>query len=528
LAEIGTPLAEIGTPLTESVISTASELEDKPRKVKEFYTVTITGIIIRRPTDSTKCEAVSIDNINSTEEAFKIHVPVRKKHNYHEKIGHEFSLTRILKKEKHKLQGGLLFKCQVITNGVSRLHSMPKSFADFILLAPPMDLRASLSVQDAGLSVTWEYSAHAINYRIELVDEQATGKPFQKVVKREKGSHGEALLGKSDFENISYTTSSSSGYKLRMYTLGFGQTLIRCLNPSVAVGTFAVIPAELQYFDDSKIVQVKFRPITKVRAEYEVALYRTTGGSTSLLHPTAVIRYHKVQEESVTRNFSLKEWWYVLQSGDLITAWVRSTPTRDGSNTICIGAAQEEVCVMDSPELEVSPCHNSDGTIGSVRLAWSEVANARGYQYGYYLSDRNEYVTLMEAEAEEATIGFEVASLNQLACDGITHFQVYVTALGKPGAFTAGELSLDTRRLHCFKSYPNDAIVFSSTSLQRIWDKHLIDHALAHYRVPMNLNPRRILYPSGQPFPRLNIPHKFMKNFWRKGYSLFGNGKTEP
>jgi hypothetical protein len=487
-----------------------SELEDKPLSQREFYIVTITGIIIRRPTDSTKCEAVSIDNIHSSEEAFK---PVHTKHTSREEVGHEFSLTSILKKERHKLQGGLLFQCHVITNGASRLHSMPKSFADFILLAPPMNLKVSL---DAGLSVTWDYSAHAIDYRIELVDEHATVKPFQKVVRREKGSEGKAILGKSDFKNISCTTSSDCGYKLHMYALGFGQTLIRCLNPSVAEGTFIVIPAKLEYFDSSKHLRVKFTPVTNVRAEYEVTLYRTTGDSTILFHTDTIIHNPELQDE-VTKYFSLEER---LPSGDLITAWVRSTQSQD-CNTMSIGAAQEEVCVMDSPKLKVYPHYNSDDTIASMQLAWSEVANAQGYQYGYYLPDKNKYITPKETKARGATLGFEVPSFNQLEFDGIAHFHVYATALGKPGALTTGEFSLDTNSLHYYGT-----IVFSSTSLQRIWDKHLIHHALTHYCVPVNLKPQHILLPSGQPFPSLNIPQKFMEKFWRKDYSLFENGKT--
>lgn len=508
--------------------STALELDASPGDY-HFYTVTIKGVCIKRAADleSMKREAISIDNVDSSEEAFTM--SNTQQHFHKNSVWYEFSLNTILKENKYKLQGGLMFQCQVVTNGVSKLHSMPKSFADFILLAPPMDLKLTTPVRRAGLHIGWEYCAHAICYRIELVDEHNTAeKPFSKVLKRETGSHGESVLYKSDFKDIPYTSNSRNGYRLHMYSLGFGQELIRCLVPSIAEEIIRMIPAKLQYLHDSKVVRVKFKQFPDVRAEFVVALYQVTGDETDEpLYLTARHVYdHEVYSETV-RDFPLKKWWHLLQSGDLIIAWIFSTVTQDCGVTY-IGAPQEEVRVMDSAEIRVSPSHDSDGTISSVKLAWSEVAKAERYQYGYYLLDKKEYVGPMETRKREAVINFEGSSLEQLVCENFCQFQIYLTALGKPGEFVAGELSLDTSVFQCIKActLEGGAIVFTSISLLQMWGNHLAGHIFSHYLVPWTLSPPHILFPSGKRFPRLSIPCKYVEKFWDTDFSLFGTGKN--
>ena len=491
-----------------------------------IYTVIITGVNIKKPVYSTELEAVNSDNVDDIlfEEAFKMSVPVHMKQDSQEVISYEFSLADILKKNAYEHQKGLLFQCQVVTNGLSKLQSMPKLFSEFILLAPPMDLKVTTPVRRAGLHIDWEYSVHAIDYRIEVVNEHTKEKAFSKKLKCETGSHGEAILYKNDFKDIPYT-SSNSGYQLQMYSLGFGQELIRCLEPSVAERTFHVIPAELQYLGESKVVRVKFRPFTNVRAEYVVQLCRITRDvSDEPYHLTAKHIYdHEVCDETV-RDFPLKKWWHLLQSGDLVIAWVRSVLTKHCSSTY-IGAPQKEVCVMDSPKLETSPAYNSDGTMSAMKLAWSEVAKAQRYQYGYYLPDKKEYIAVAETEEREAVV--------DLSCCDHYKFQMYVTALGEPGAFVTGELTLATVILQSIKSpsLEHNAVIFTSISLQRVWWQYLTDHAFSNYFVPKVFNPQHFLFPrgklfpSGRLFPSLNIPHKFMKRFWGREYALFGNGK---
>ena len=512
--------------------SAAAEPGDQTQSQKgdHFYTLTITGVHVKKPKEDTKCEAVCIENLEVSEEAFKIIVPVHVKQDSHKQsVGHEFSLINLLKTKKPKLQDGLLFQCQVITNGPSRVHSMPKSFSEFVLLAPPTDLKVATPKRRAGLHIGWEYCAHAIGYRAELVDQHTKKIAFTKVLKCDTGSHGDAVLFKNDLKDIPFT-DTGRGYRLQMYSLGFDQELIRCLKPTVADGIFHVMPVELQYLDDSHVVRVKFRPFTNnTGTEYIVELCRITGDSTD--EPRHLIDKriydHEVCNETVT-DFPLKKWQHLLQSGDLVVAWVCSIATLDPSVTY-FGAPQEEVCVMDSPKLKSSFVYHPDGTMSGMKLTWSDVTKAQGYQYGYYRSDKNEYVNLMETQDREITVDFIGSSLEQLAHEGSCQFQVYVTAFGKPGAFVVGALTLDTNELQCITSSSVEergAVVFTSITLECMWRKHLIDHAFSHY-FSLVINPQHFLFPSGKLFPRcISIPKKFKYKFWKKETQLFGNGKA--
>ena len=515
---------DTGTLLVESTI--APDLNacqsSPPHTVGYFYDLTITGISVKKPMEFKKLKAVSIDNIDtSAEQVFKMSVPI---HNSQETVGYDFSLTEVLKEQKCEVQSGLLFQCQVVTNGVSKLHSMPKLFSDFVLLAAPIDLKIATSRRRPGLHVGWEYSAHAIRYRMELIDESSKKIAFSKMLECETGSHGEAVLYKSDFKKI-HCTESGSGYQLQMYSLGFGQELIRCLAPSVAEGIFHVIPAEIQYLNDSNTVRVKFKPFINVRVEYIVELCRGTGEiADEPEHLTAKHVYdHEVHDETVL-DFPLERWWHLLRSGDLVTAWICSTVTKYRNLFYC-GVPQEEVCIMDSPKLQTSPTFNFKGTMSGIRLTWSEVSKAYKYQYGYYLSDMNEYVTLSETQERNAFVTFN--KFEQLECGSSYLFQLYVIALGKPGTFLAGEVSLDSKTLQCIVPMEERRIiVFTSTSLQQIWTDHLAEHALSHYFIPMSVGSRHILFSSRQPFPSLNIPLRFKRKFWKTETSLFGKGKN--
>lgn len=486
-----------------------------------FHTVIITGIHVKKLSsdDSKEHEAISIENVERSEEAFK--VPVRIEEDASEQpVGYEFSLVDILEQNNCELQDGLLFQCQVITNGLSKLHSIPKPFAEFILLGPPANLEVTTPVEGAGLHIDWEYCAHAIGYRVELVHQEGstTEITFSKILKCETGSHGKAIFYKNDIKDIPYTS-----YQLQMYSLGLGQDLIRCLKPTVASGIIHVIPAKLEYLDNSNAVRVKFKPITK--GKYIVELCRVTGNDVNKPnHLTA----NEVCGKAVT-DFPLKKFQPSLQSGDLVVAWVYSTHVTTDCDITYIGAPQEEVHILDPPKLETSFVFCSDGTLSGTRLTWSDISKAQGYQYGL-LSDKNEYITLMETTQErESFINFTECSFEQLARNGSCQFQMYVSALGKPEAFLVGALSLDATRLQCITTShsleDNGAVVFTSITLQQLWRKHLTDFAFSHY-YSFVISPQFLLFPSGKVFPSINIPKKFKEKFWKNEAPFFGNGKS--
>ena len=506
----------------------ASKLDDEilSQKPDEIFVVTITGIHIKRSKESTKRETITIENINISEEALKISEPVHIKQDSQEIMKYEFSLVNFLKKNEHAtalLDAGLLFQCQVVTNGLTKLQSMPKLFSDFVLLAPPRDLHVTTPTRRPGLHIGWEYSAHAIEYRVELVIEKSEDIVFSKVLNCEKGSHGEAVLCKSDFKDIPHT-ERGKGYQLRMYSLGFGQELIRCLHPSIAAGTFHVIPAELQYLKESGVVRVKFTPFANAKTDYVVQLCRFMGDDEEPLHLTAKYVYdHELYGATDCQtDFLLKKWWHLLQSGDLVIAWVRSISTNDQGITY-IGSTQNEVCVLNSPNLKTCQNYNSNWTISGMKLMWSKVKKAQRYQCGYFLPETNEYIIVMETQENEAIIYLNRFSLCQI--QNSCQFQTYVAAQGKPGTLSVGELSINTNILQYIESDSQEKIIFTAISLQQMWRNHLGDYFFSNYLVIARKD-QHILFPSGAPFPSLNIPAKFRKKFWKSERPLFENSKN--
>ena len=500
------------TSSTESMSS-----EQARNTMSSLYTVAIRGVRVKKPQDFTRPEAISIENVDSSDEAFRLSEQVREHH-------YEFSLQKVLEENAHKLQDGLLFQCQVMTDGPSKLHSIPKSFSEFVLLAPPTNLAVNTLRWRPGLCISWEYCAHAISYRLELLTRPDQEIAFSKVLKCGTGGNGEVVLYKNELKDIP-CTSEGRGYLLQMYSLGFGQDLIRCLSPTKSNKVLHVIPTKLQYFADSNLVSVSFWPIDSRGFEYVVGLCHITGDNQDdPQHLTARKLYdHEVQEETVV-DFSLEKWQHLLESGDSITAWIYSVTTAK-PGVMVIGAPQEEVCVMDTPNLTTSFLfHPNSAFVSGMKLTLSNTTAGRPYQYGYYVPGNNEYIPLKETKECEAIFDFSV--IEGLPCDGFGQFHAYVTTIGKSGTFIKGAVSLDTNTLYRIASpslVKQDAVIYTPILLERLWRKHLVGYILSHCFSPVT-NPQRFLFPSGERFPSLRIPRKFTKKFWTRDNTLFGKG----
>ena len=485
-------------------------------KSGNFYLFTISAIHIEK-IQHFKVHEINIKNVNRSDEAFKMTEQICMNHDFQEIVHHEFSLKNILTKSKHKMQGGLLFQCQVVTDGDMKLLSMPKLFSEFVLLASPTNFKAAAD-EGAGFHIQWDYCAHAIEYRIELVDEHNSDVAFSRVIKCTEGSHGKINLCNIDFKDISALTSNKRGYKWHIHSLGFSQELIRCLEPSVAEGKFHFIQSTIKYLEHSDIIQVKFVP--SVRAQYMNKLYQKNQNGDILTLAVNPVYCHKANKEALV-NFQVKKVWHLIKSGNSVFAWIYCTTKATGRTITYIGAPHEDTHVLNFPQLKGSFSCNSNFSINSLKIEWSAVEKAEKYQYGYYFPDKNECVSIMETQETEALVKFDGSSL-KLLHDIYCQFQVYTVAKERQGT---GELSLYSTLLQCIKS-PSlkecGAIVFSAVTLQQyIWIKHIATcKPLALY------NPQYILFPSGRPFPNISVPKKFREKFWKTESSSFGKGKN--
>ena len=488
---------------------------DQVSEQNGFYTVIITGLHVKKPK---KQDKFTIENLESKDEAFKMSESVYVNPDSQTQLAkYEFSLKHLLERYIHQLQDGLTFQCQVFSNGISKLHSTPKLFPEFVLLAPPTKMKVTASEKQAGLRIDWEHCLHAVGYRLELVAQQDKSVVSSKTLKSGGGRKGKILLFKNELKDIPFTTCSEKGYQLQMYSLGFGQELIRCLKPSIASGVLHVIPAELQYLSDSNAIQVQFKPHAMERDGYVVELYRltTTDNTSKARHLTTSAKHHqKVRNKTAVVDIPLKNCQYLLHSGDLIVAWVYSVKP----GITCVGMPKEEVLVLDSPKfIETSLVYEYSGTVRGLRLVWSDIPGTCGYQYGFYLTDTKEHVSLMEIQETEVTIYFSSSFLEKVECGGFCQFQVYVTALGKPGVQVVGALSLDVHLFQCITNASGERsspIVFTPIMLQHVWTRYLLSNAAYNY-YSLTSNPRHFLFPYGERFPDLCIPKKMRERFWQ-------------
>ncbi|XP_064382127.1 uncharacterized protein LOC135331030 isoform X2 [Halichondria panicea] len=491
-----------------------------------FFTVTIVGFAVK-PRKLNE-EVKNLDK-RKKEFTFSEKVNLCKDTRW---VKYQFNLVDILKKYSPKLKGGLIFQCQIVANGISKLQSMPKSFPEFILLAPPKYLKVLTRTQKAGLHISWEYGAHAIGYRLELVTTKSQKLEFSKVLKCRAGRNGQTVLYKNDFMNV--PTSVDNGYQLQMYSLGLGQDLIRCLKPTIAEGyTLHVMSAELHYLQELNKVRVTFKPLNTSTARlYTVELYQGLNVTDEL----CALSIEKVEAKKgfnneISSDFALSKFHQKLHSGSLITAWIHCTIKPFGRKThIYVGLPQEEILVLHSPKLKASFTYHSDGSIHEMKLVWSDVPGSHGYEYGLCLLNVNDSIILkQETDAIKVVIDFAqeryrciLEQLLRKSNGSCPQFRGYVSALGQPDQLVVGAVTIDVQMINYIIPSSGRCIVFTTTQLQKMWTwytTHPVDHV---FSLPI-LRQQYLMYPSGNPFPKIPIPSKLNEKFWRRGYQLFQN-----
>ena len=515
----------------KSIVKKVSEAEDEPdcmstQQVQAedyFYTVTIRGIHIEVEKEK---KAITSDNVSSCDEAFNpVQVDLEQSTKY------EFSLKEFLKEyaKNFEMKDGLLFQCQVITNGFSALHSIPKLFSEFVLLAPPSNLTVT-TLKCTGLSIGWEYCAHAISYRLELLADDSGDIAFHKVLECKEGSHGEDIINHIQVKNIGTEAEKSESYHLQMYSLGFGQDLIRCLEPAKASTTVQVMKAKLHYLLDLDVVRVEFWPVYDREIDFMVELvYKINGNEPNHL-VTKTVCYHMAMEK-MSVDFSNIQWQQMI--GNSITAWICTEP-KPGADVIAAGVPREEISVVDFLNLTTSYCYRPNSTIVcGMKVTWSNAEYDADYRcckyvYGYYIAERKEYFTVEQTLERRASFNFSVQKLPCNGTVGLHQFQLYVSSFGQgiQEEIIIRGLSLDTNLLYCLVSPQHKQVIFTSILLHELWTEHVIQYNLSHCfnfsLLPTMRYQRHFMFPCGDRFPSIQISPKHEERFWK---TEFGNGK---
>lgn len=248
-----------------------------------------------------------------------------------------------------------------------------------------------------------------------------------------------------------------------MYSLGLGQDLIRCLEPTVISNVIYVVPSELEYVKDSNSICIHFQPFSNKAEWYVVQLYRHAKESKlASEEPTFLIKRKikidmKAQGTEIKTSFPLREYRSKLKSGDRISAWIRSTEMKKTQNIAFIGSPMQQVNILDPPELnKVSfTYHQFDTSVHEITISWSIVEGSRGYQYGFVLPGGTSSPLVKDTTQTKAILNLShlISNLfDGLASQGTRtcpYLRLYVTALGEPGLLKVGELSVFTTELQC-------------------------------------------------------------------------------
>lgn len=450
-------------------------------------------------------------------------------------VQYQFNLSDLLAKYNPRHQNGILFCCKifakskpkgVIFKEISQLQSMPKYFPDFILLAPPTNMKVVTRKRNAGLHISWDYGTHAIGYRLEMVVTKSRKKEFLKEFKCTIGGRGQAVLYRSDFKNIPCTSVDSS-YELRMYSLGLGEDLIRCLKPSVVKNPdkMHVVPAQLGYIQGEKVIRITFgftnQSVVKAAATAIAALItsETTQTYTVELYQTLNVmdkpsflltkNVRKSSDGEIVIDFPLDTIHSKLQSGSMISAWVYSWT--NAKKAIYVGVPQEEVLVLKSPTLKTSFTYHIDGSIHQMKVLWSGIPGAIVYEYGFCLRDK---IIKKTTDATQVLIDFTLTEYRRELVQSLLESnsdwqqcQLYVTALGQPKQLLIGALTMDVHTLNCL-IIPSSKrfIVFNTSMLQNIWTwfyTNPINLTLVHC---ISKQKRYLIYPSKDPYPNDPFP----------------------
>ncbi len=265
---------------------------------------------------------------------------------------------------------------------------------------------------------------------------------------------------------------------------------------------------------------ISFIPALNTNTRHTVKLYlKTPSGKITYL--AADLIDSKAYKE-VKMCFHVKKLWHLIKSGNSVHAWIYCSTIFEGSLVTYIGVPQEDAHVLNSPQLKGSISSNINYSVNSLDTQWLPVERAEKYQCGFYFINTSECVSISETTTCDANVSFKGQQLELLSNEHCL-FKVYVVAKEKLGT---GELSLFPA---IFQSLKNpliegcEVIIFTSAILfECVWFKHI-----GIYRPLALFNPQHMLYPSGKPFPTINVPPNTCNTFWESQPSLFGEGKAK-
>ena len=518
------------------------QLEDGLETSNSFV-VNLIGTRISEPEHVTKeyhSSELTEDKLYTNEPTFTLSVPIYPNEDNMD-LDYHFSLRKIFERANIPLNSGLVLQCEVVTVGSHpeatqhKLPSMPQLAPEFIVIAPPSKVSLSTPDTKAGLLVSWFNSIHALSYRIDIVNE-ATGTAVVSKTHHCQGEDKKAgrhhfvtdvLLGRNELRNVP-CSSMNSGYMLQVYSLGFGEELLRSLVPTVAEERLHMMPVEMEYSPRSDSIALRFNT-TSIETPYTVELYLVKEMEGFSPEPLGLINVHAFQNVWNECQFLAYYWRLQLEPGSTLSAMVHSTGVvkNEGSEDIYLGVASSELVILRPPAcFDVAPEYESNWTVSGIAMNWTTTGelDTPHYKYGFISSVTGSVI--FKGSTQNTSAVLDTLSLSLL--EECAQFKCFVESMGNASVITSNP-SLDSTLYQCVGSPTPESnrIIFTSVSLLRLWGWYL---CVVSYQncLPIPGKPRHRVFPKGQPFPQITLSPSFTEKFWdieSQPPLLFDNGK---
>lgn len=488
---------------------------------------------VKRPTkEYLSSELTEQDRLGIDEPAFTLSAPVSSSE-LDVPCEYTFSLKKLFSSNGIPLNAGLTLQCEVVTVGSHpevtqhKLPSMPQLTPEFIIVAPPSKVSLSVSDTRPGVLVSWLNSIHALSYRIDIVDEATNtvllSKAYHCKDKDEKPKYDrfdtDTLLGRNDLKSV--PCSDTNSYMLQMYSLGFGEDLLRSLIPTVAGDRLHMFPLGIKYLPHSDSITLSFS--STLETPFSIKLYlEKEMDEVELLEQTEItVLKTKCQ-------FPLYKWrsQLKLKPGCTLSAIAHSTNEEPG--VISLGVSSTELDVLPPPvSFSAMEKYESNWTVSEVTMNWTATGqlDSPHYRCGFISMATSSVIFCITTQKTSAKI--DITSLPLLK--HCTQFNCFVESVGNAKVITSNA-TLVTTLYQCVTppAQEDTRIVFTSFSLLRVWCWYL-GTTLSQSYLQMPGKHQYQLIPPQQPFPCISIPKKIMRVFWdteSQRQLLFDNGKN--
>ena len=428
----------------------------------------------------------------------------------------KFDLVSLFNNNKIPLQTGAVVKCQIF--GVSTLStslpSLPVSKKFIIVASPPkVEIRFNEVIRsNPGLKLSWIHTMHAVSYQTEYVNKLTKHikhhKAYQFDKETTKDFNADAVLDIDDVKAL-LCEDGLTRYRLQMFSLGFGQDLIRSLVPTVAQEEVVISSVDIEYISTKEMILVKFIPFTPYPVTtYEIALYQCNRVYSLLTKQTIQVkcRYNSV----VQCEFHSNLWKHCVRTGYGIAAYVHALKV-DMDGTFYLGASANDLLFLSPPQNIMTKVHyKDDWLVDCIDINWPSALHTSCYQIGFQSMHGNSIVWSRKVFGNEATI--YNSELYTLKVSSAT-CKCFVVSIGY-GYLITSCTACTVDDVECYQFITgtnNKTLVFTSVSLLAMQNL-----SIDLTKMCWKLNFRQCVLPKGHVFPCEYFSSRKFEKFWEK------------